>query len=268
MLPHGPPCEMTTRRPIFAANWKMNKTIGESIAFVTRLKSETALLQKGDVVVAPPFTALAGACEAAAGSAIGLAAQNLYWEEKGAFTGEISAGMVADTGCRYVIIGHSERRSLFGETDATVNRKLGAALQKGLIPIFCLGETLQERQAGRTFDVVGRQLDLGMNGLESEQAGEMILAYEPVWAIGTGQTATPDQASEVHGFVRSRLRDRFGGAADRIRIQYGGSVTPENAKDLMAQPEIDGALIGGASLKIESFLDILHKGFQAKGVLS
>jgi triosephosphate isomerase len=255
---------------IIAANWKMNKTIAEAVEFAAALQSEKDLpFERGEIVIAPPYTALLPVRQVLQGDRISLAGQNLHWEERGAFTGEVSAGMLLDAGCRYVLIGHSERRRLFGETDERVNKKIRTALQAGLRPIFCLGETLQERRAGETFNVVGRQVDAGLAGFTKEQAAGIVLAYEPVWAIGTGETATPAQAAEVHGFLRKRLEELYNaGTAGAIRIQYGGSVTPENTAELMAQPDIDGALVGGASLKVDSFREIIYRGFQAKGVLS
>ena len=247
------------RRPVIAGNWKMNKTVGETVELLRSLKPLIAGQEKVEVVVAPPFTALYAAGRELQGSAIGLAGQNLHWEEKGAFTGEISPGMLKEAGCGYVIIGHSERRQYFGETDETVNRRIKAALSHGLIPIFCVGETLAERESGRTFSVIERQLGGGLAGFDGAAALKIIVAYEPVWAIGTGKTATPDQAQEVHRFIRTKLGERFTPeTADQIRIQYGGSVTPENVRALMSQADIDGALVGGASLKPDSFAKIVR----------
>jgi triosephosphate isomerase len=211
-----------------------------------------------DVVVAPPFVCLDSAVNAARGTRIQVAAQNIHWEDQGAYTGEISGAMLRDVGCTHVIIGHSERRQYFGETDETVNKKIKAALKHGLIPIFCLGETLGEREQGETFGVVRRQLDIGLEDVVGTDPERFIVAYEPVWAIGTGRTATPDQAQEVHGFLRARLADLWGkGFGQRIRILYGGSVKPDNTHGLMSCEDIDGGLVGGACLKIEDFAGII-----------
>ncbi len=246
------------RTPVLAANWKMHKTLGESLQFVAAflplVKQATAV----EILLAPPFTALARLAEALAGSNVCLAAQNVNPEAQGAFTGEISPGMLADLGCRYAIVGHSERRALFGEDDALVARKARALLDRGIRPIVCVGETLEQREAGRTFDVVGAQLAGSLATLPAERTPEAVIAYEPVWAIGTGRTATPAIAQEVHGFVRGQLASAFGSAAQAIRVLYGGSVKPENVDDLMAQPDIDGALVGGASLDPEAFARIVH----------
>jgi triosephosphate isomerase len=211
------------------------------------------------VAVAPPFTALYGVHKELEDSFIRLAAQNLYWEEKGAFTGEISPLMLKEAGCEYVIIGHSERRQFFGESDETVNRRIKAALAHGLKVIFCIGETLREREEGETFAVIERQIEGGLKGLGDKDLKKMTIAYEPVWAIGTGKTATPEQAEEVHRFIRERVNELYSReVSEEIRIQYGGSVTPDNVKGLMDQPDIDGALVGGASLKAESFSKIVR----------
>jgi triosephosphate isomerase len=209
--------------------------------------------------VAPPFTALYAVRKELDGSSIGLAAQNLYWEEKGAFTGEVSPLMLKEVGCHYVIIGHSERRQFFGETDETVNRRIKAALAQGLKVIFCIGETLKEREEGKTFPVIEKQVEGGLKGLSDKEMKNMVIAYEPVWAIGTGKTATPEQAEEVHRSIRGKIEKLYSReVSEEIRIQYGGSVTPENVKGLMNQPDIDGALVGGASLKAESFSKIVR----------
>jgi triosephosphate isomerase len=246
------------RRPLLAANWKMHKTVGESLQFVAAflplVKQATAV----DIVLAPPFTALSRVGEALAGSHLLLAAQNVNPEAQGAFTGEISPSMLADVGCRYGIVGHSERRALYAENDAFVARKARALLDRSIRPIVCVGETLEQREAGRTFEVVGAQLAGSLAELPVERAAEAVVAYEPVWAIGTGRTATPAIAQEVHSFLRTRLAERFGAAAQAIRLLYGGSVKPENVDDLMAQPDLDGALVGGASLDPEAFARIVH----------
>ncbi len=248
------------RIPLIAGNWKMYLTTADAVALVKQLQS---LLEEHDdeaeVVVCPPFTALPAVAGALKGSRIGLGAQNMHWEKEGAFTGEVSPLMLKDVGCRYVILGHSERRQYFGEADPQVNRKLKAALECRVTPILCIGETLAEREEGLTLQVVGGQLKGGLSGV-SAQAGERVaVAYEPVWAIGTGRMATPEQAEEVHAFIRKRLTEHWGEtAATKIRILYGGSVKPDNIDALMAEPEIDGALVGGASLKADTFARIVR----------
>ena len=235
----------------------MYKTIAEAVAFVRALAPEAASLQGRDLLVAPPFTALAATAEAARGSRVAVAAQDVYFEREGAFTGEISAGMIKDAGATHAVIGHSERRRLFGDTDEWVNRKTRAAIAAGLVPIVCIGETLQEREQGETLVVLDRQIKAGLDSLTMEQVGAIVLAYEPVWAIGTGKNATPVEADEAHRHIRSRLRQWFGGAAaDACRVLYGGSVKPDNISDLIALPDVDGALIGGASLDVRSFVEI------------
>jgi triosephosphate isomerase len=245
------------RRPILAANWKMYKTTVEAEGFLERFLPSVAGVTAVDVVIAPPFTALDRVARRLAGSAVQLAAQNVGAQAEGAFTGEISARMLVDLGCRYAIVGHSERRALFGETDEIVARMTGALLAAGIRPIVCVGETLEQREAGRTFAVLASQLEGSLAAVELGQAPELVLAYEPVWAIGTGRTATPEGAQEAHAFLRARLGERFESAAEGIRIQYGGSVKPENVYALMAQPDIDGALVGGASLDPEAFARIV-----------
>jgi len=247
------------RLPFIAGNWKMNKTAGEAVELVRQLKATLSGVKEVEVAVAPPFTALQAVQKELEGSSIRLAAQNLFWEEKGAYTGEISPPMLKELGCRYVIIGHSERRQLFGETDETVNKRMKATLHQGLDPIFCIGETLKEREEERAFAVIGDQLQGGLRGITEEEMDRVVIAYEPVWAIGTGKTATPQQAEEVHAFIRQRLSDLFSnGISEKIRIQYGGSVTPDNVKALMSQKDIDGALVGGASLKPDTFSKIVR----------
>ncbi len=248
------------RTPLLAANWKLFKTIPEAVAFVRALAPQAATMDGRDVLVAPPFTALAATAEAARGSRIAVAAQDLYFEKDGAFTGEISAGMIKDAGGTHVIVGHSERRRLFGDTDEWVNRKTRAAIGAGLVPIVCIGETLQEREQGDTLSVLDRQIKAGLDSLTMEQVGGIVLAYEPVWAIGTGKNATPVEADEAHRHIRGRLRQWFGGAAaDACRVLYGGSVKPDNISDLIALPDVDGALIGGASLDVKSFTEICSR---------
>ena len=247
------------RTPILAGNWKMYKTVGEAVDLVKALLEGLGDTQGREVVVCPPFTALYAVRPLLVGTVVGLGAQNLYHEPQGAYTGEVAPGMLADVGCSHVILGHSERRQYFGETDAGVNKKIGAALGAGLRPIVCVGELKAERDAGRAEVVVGTQVAGCLAGLSAEQMGQIVIAYEPVWAIGTGDTATPADAQAMHAFIRGRVREQFGAAvADAVRIQYGGSVKPDNVDDLMAQPDIDGALVGGAALKAESFLRIVH----------
>ncbi len=242
------------RKPVIAGNWKMHKTAGEGVKLVQELNALTKAVSDVEIVVCPPFTALAAVAAAVAGTNIGLGAQNMHWEEKGAFTGEIAPGMLKDTGCTHVIIGHSERRQYFAETDATVNKKTKAALTAGLVPIVCVGETLAEREANATEQVVGVQVQGGLDGLTAAQVAGLIIAYEPVWAIGTGRTASAEDANAVCAFIRRTIAGMFGeAAADRVRIQYGGSVKPDNVTELMAKPDIDGALVGGASLEAPTF---------------
>ncbi len=246
------------RTPLIAGNWKMYKTVAEAVAFVTDLRSAVKDVTGVDIVVAPAFTAVHAAAQAARGSNVGVSAQDLYWEREGAFTGEVSPAMVKESGARYAIVGHSERRRLFGETDAIVNRKAAAAIAAGLTPIVCIGETLDERERNDTFDVLDRQVKDGLDGFSADQIGALVVAYEPVWAIGTGRTATSAQAGEAHAHIRKRLRQWFGGeAADRCRILYGGSVKPDNIGELIAEPDVDGALVGGASLDVKSFASIV-----------
>jgi len=247
------------RLPFIAGNWKMNKTVGEALDLVRQLKASISRVEGVEVAVAPPFTALYAVCGELEGSSIRLAAQNLFWEEKGAFTGEVSPLMLKEVGCHYVILGHSERRQFFGETDETVNRKIKAALGQPLKVIFCIGETLKEREEGKTFSVIERQITGGLKEVGKEKMERIVIAYEPVWAIGTGKTATPQQAEEVHRFIREKLGRLYSREiAEQTRIQYGGSVTPENIKGLMSQDNIDGALVGGASLKADTFAKIVR----------
>ncbi len=237
-----------------AANWKMNKTITETREFLRIFMPAVRKIKDVDIVIAPPFTSLSAAYEKIKGSNIVLSAQNIFWEEKGAYTGEISSTMLADAGCRYVIIGHSERRQYFHETNETVNKKITSAQKDGLHVIFCVGESLKEREAGKTFDVIKKEIREGLKGVN---AGNFVVAYEPIWAIGTGKTATTGQAQEMHEFIRKILGELYGDKADEIRILYGGSVTPENVDDLMACKDVNGALVGGAGLKPESFSRIV-----------
>jgi len=250
---------MEQRKSLIAANWKMHKTIAEAVAFVESLQREVGDYNDREVIIAPPYTALSAVRNALWRKDFKLAAQNFHWEEKGAFTGEISGAMLKDVGCDGVIIGHSERRQLFGETNEMLLKKVAGAFRGGFLPILCVGEVLEEREGGRTFTVVGSQLEQGLAGLPADQARQLALAYEPVWAIGTGRTATPDQAQEVHAFIRERcvaLWDKT--VANSMRIMYGGSVKPDNVDSLMAQPDIDGMLVGGASLEVASFKRIVQ----------
>jgi triosephosphate isomerase len=248
------------RLPLIAGNWKMFKTVHEAVVFVKELRPLVAGVQDVEIVVAPPFTALHAAAEAARNSNIAVGAQNVHWEREGAFTGEVSVGMVQEAGAEYVILGHSERRALFGETDLAVNRKLVAVLGAGLAPIVCIGETLEQREAEQTLAVLDEQLKRGLDGITSAQMATTVLAYEPVWAIGTGRNATPAQAGEAHAHIRSRLRQWFGAdAAERCRVLYGGSVKPDNIAALVAEPDVDGALVGGASLTPDSFASIVER---------
>lgn len=251
------------RRPWIGGNWKMFKTIPEALSTLQELKAGIPNPLLADVVIAPPFTALPALGKSIQGSPIQLAAQNVHWAEEGAYTGEISTRMLLDTGCLYCIIGHSERRHVFGETDEQVRRKVGACLKSGLKPILCVGETLEEREGGRIQEVISRQLLEAVQGLSSEDMARGVIAYEPVWAIGTGRSATPTEAQEVHAFIRGLLEERFNKTlAKEKRIVYGGSVTPDNIRELYTQPDIDGALVGGASLKAEKFLPLIKEVHQ------
>jgi len=252
------------RTPFIAGNWKMHKTVADTVKYVKELRGLAKDITGVEIVVAPPFTALHAAGEAARNSNVGVAAQDLHWEREGAFTGEISAGMIAETGAEYVIIGHSERRTLFGETDASVNRKIAAAFAGGLTPIVCVGETLDQRDRNETFSVLDRQIRDGLDGVTSEQLVQLVIAYEPVWAIGTGRNATPAQAGEAHGHIRKRLQQWFGAQPSELcRVIYGGSVKPENIGNLASQPDVDGALVGGASLDVKAFFDIVSRSRDA-----
>ena len=247
------------RKPILAGNWKMNKTTAEARDLAAKLAPLVSGVKDREIVLAPTFTSLQTVSEAIKGTNISLAAQNMHGEDKGAFTGEISVEMLLDLGCKYVIIGHSERRLYFGETDETVNKKAKQALKKGLLPILCVGETLAEREAGRLNEVISRQVTGGLKDISAEDMKKAVIAYEPVWAIGTGKTATPEQANEVHSLIRQKVKTLYTAQiAEGLRIQYGGSVTPENVSSLMAKPDIDGALVGGASLKPESFAALVN----------
>ncbi len=249
------------RTPVIAGNWKLCKRAADALDLVKSLSSKVSGIEDVQIVVAPSFTILNAVHEALSGTRINLSGQDCFWCEDGAFTGEVSPGMLIDAGCSHVIIGHSERRQYFGESDDTVNRKIKAAMQAGLIPIACIGETLQEREEGNTLPVLERQLRSGLSGIPECDADKLIIAYEPVWAIGTGRTASDEQAQEVHAFIRSLLEQIFDPrSAGRMRILYGGSVKPDNIRGLMSCPDIDGALVGGASLNAESFAAIVKYG--------
>jgi len=246
------------RKKIIAGNWKMNKTGAEAASFARDLKLKTFHIHNTVIIICPPYTALSPVYDILKGSKVKIGAQNVHWEISGAYTGEISAPMIRDAGCEYVIIGHSERRQYFGESNQSVNKKIKTILTTELTPIVCIGETLEQREQGHTQDVVKNQIIEGFDGLTAEQVQRMIIAYEPIWAIGTGVTATPEQAEEVHRFIREQLRRRYDPqTADRVPILYGGSVKPGNISDLLAQSDIDGGLIGGASLQVASFVEMI-----------
>jgi len=248
------------RKKIIAGNWKMFNDISETQNLITKLISGlSGLTLKCEVIICPPYTSLNEAGNLVKNSPVKLGAQNMHFEENGAFTGEISASMLKSVGCEYVILGHSERRTIFGEGDELINKKVIKALNSGLKPIFCVGETLSERETGTTFDVIKRQITLGLNNVSAIELSKIVLAYEPVWAIGTGKTASPEQAQEVHAFIRNLIKELYSNdEAEKIVIQYGGSVKPENATELLRQTDIDGALVGGACLKADSFIAIVR----------
>jgi triosephosphate isomerase len=251
------------RIPFIAGNWKMFKTVQEAVFFTKEFRGLVKDVADVEIVLAPPFTAVHAVAEAARNSNIGVAGQDLYWEREGAFTGEVSGPMLREAGAEYVIVGHSERRRLFGDTDALVNRKVNAALAASLTPIVCIGETLDERQRGETLDVLDRQIRDGLDALPAEQVAELVVAYEPVWAIGTGRTATASQAGEAHAHIRTRLRQWFGAdAAERCHVIYGGSVKPDNIRELVSEPDVDGGLVGGASLDVRSLAEIVVRARQ------
>jgi triosephosphate isomerase len=254
------------RRPVIAGNWKMYKTLAETEAFFAALRPQVAGVTHCDIVIAAPFTALRRAAELGGETGIAVSAQDLHWEKEGAFTGAISAGMILDAGCRHTLIGHSERRQYFGETDQSVNKKIRAALEAGLGAIVCIGETLAEREGGRTRAVLERQLTQGLAGLTENEFSPIMIAYEPVWAIGTGRTATPEIAQQAHSYIRWGVGQMVSeGAASHLRILYGGSVKPDNIRGLMAQPDLDGALVGGASLDASSFAAIIRYEVRDEG---
>lgn len=249
---------MSERRPLIAGNWKMYKTGPEAAATARSLVDQVRKAADVDIMIAPPFTALASVLPEIRDTNIALGAQNVHWEAEGAYTGEIAPAMLKAAGCRYVIIGHSERRQFFGETDQTVNRKVRAVINQGLVPVFCIGETESQREARETFSVLDKQVKMGLEEVFLEGPEALVMAYEPVWAIGTGKTATAAEAQEVHAFLRERINDIWGQAlSSAIRILYGGSVKPDNVSELMAMPDVDGALVGGASLKPEVFAEIV-----------
>jgi triosephosphate isomerase len=253
------------RTPLVAGNWKMFKTVAEAVVFAKEFRSVVKEISDVTIVIAPPFTALNAVAEALRNSNVAAASQDVYWEREGAFTGEVSAGMVKEAGAEYAIVGHSERRRLFGETDATVNRKIGAAIGAGLTPIVCVGETLEERERNEMPAILDRQIKDGLDRLTGDQVGDLVIAYEPVWAIGTGRNATAAQAQEAHAHIRRRLRHWFGpAAADRCLVLYGGSVKPDNIADLIREPDVDGALVGGASLDVKGFGEIVARSRAAR----
>jgi triosephosphate isomerase len=248
------------RKPFFCGNWKLHNTIAESLALATEVRNGVSTLRNADVVVAPSFTALHAVAKKLEDGPVAVAAQDCHFEDKGAFTGEVSAPQLADAGCKYVIVGHSERRQLFGELDAAVNLKARAALRAGLAPIICVGETLAERDAGETLGRVQAQVDAALAGISEADLARCLIAYEPVWAIGTGRTATPDQAQEVHAFIRASVARKFAALAPAFRILYGGSMKPDNVRALMAEADVDGGLVGGASLQADSFVRMVKEG--------
>jgi len=255
---------ISNEKPFIAGNWKMHKTIPEAVEMVKALKEESPQLTDAELVVIPPYTMLSEVKKVIEGSTIQLGAQNIFWEEKGAFTGEVSPLMLKDAGCQYVTIGHSERRQYFGETNETVNKKIKAALTHELTPIMCIGESLEEREKGNTMDKVETQINSGLEGLRKDEIRRIVIAYEPIWAIGTGVTATPSQAEEVHSFIREKLTERYGNEiASYAIILYGGSVKPANTYSILKENNINGALVGGASLEADSFIQITKEAIKA-----
>jgi len=255
---------ISNEKPFIAGNWKMHKTIPEAMEMVKALKEESPQLTDAELVVIPPYTMLSEVKKVIEGSTVQLGAQNIFWEEKGAFTGEISPPMLKDAGCQYVTIGHSERRQYFGETNETVNKKIKAALAYELTPIMCIGESLEEREKGNTMDKVGTQINSGLEGLGKDEIRRIVIAYEPIWAIGTGVTATPSQAEEVHSFIRKKLTEKYGNEiASYAIILYGGSVKPANTYSILKENNINGALVGGASLEADSFIQITKEAIKA-----
>lgn len=255
---------ISNEKPFLAGNWKMHKTIPEAVEMVKALKEESPQLTDAELVVIPPYTMLSEVKKVIEGSTILLGAQNIFWEEKGAFTGEVSPPMLKDAGCQYVTIGHSERRQYFGETNETVNKKIKAALTHELMPIMCIGESLEEREKGNTMDKVETQMNSGLEGLGKDEIRRIVIAYEPIWAIGTGVTATPSQAEEVHSFIRKKLTEKYGNEiASYAIILYGGSVKPANTYSILKENNINGALVGGASLEADSFIQITKEAIKA-----
>ena len=255
---------ISNEKPFIAGNWKMHKTIPEAVEMVKALKEESPQLTDAELVVIPPYTMLSEVKKVIEGSTIQLGAQNIFWEEKGAFTGEVSPPMLKDAGCQYVTIGHSERRQYFGETNETVNKKIKAALAYELTPIMCIGESLEEREKGNTMDKVETQINSGLEGLGKDEIRRIVIAYEPIWAIGTGVTATPSQAEEVHSFIRKKLTEKYGNEiASYAIILYGGSVKPANTYSILKENNINGALVGGASLEADSFIQITKEAIKA-----
>jgi len=255
---------ITNEKPFIAGNWKLNKTVSEALEFISSLKEACQGITEAEIVAIPPFTALSPISSLIQDSSITLGAQNLFWEDRGAYTGEISASLLLDAGCSYVVIGHSERRQYFGETNETVNKKIKASLSSGLIPIFCMGESLEERESGKTMSKVESQISEGLEDIETEDSRKIVFAYEPIWAIGTGLTATPDQAEDVHRFIRNILAEKYGNDVSSCAIiLYGGSVKPDNTFSLLSEKDINGALVGGASLKADSFAEIIKQGIRA-----
>jgi len=252
------------RKTIIAGNWKMNKTLREGQELAIALRRELYQIEDVDIVVCPPYTLLAYLADALETSNILIGAQDVYWQDEGAFTGEVSPVMLKDIGCKFVIIGHSERRAYFGETNESVNNKIKASLRHDLTPIVCVGETLSERESGQTFKVLDDHIENGLKGITDTDILKIVIAYEPVWAIGTGKTATSQQAQEAQKYIRDLLRKMYNDIADTVRIQYGGSVKPENITELMREPDVDGALVGGASLKVETFVEIVKKASEIK----
>ena len=250
----------TRRRPLFCGNWKLFGSKAESVSLAKGVMEGTADVGDADVAVSPGFVALDAVAQAISGGKLGLSAQNCHWEPKGAFTGEAAPAQLKDIGCAYVIVGHSERRQYFGETDETVSKKVQAVLGESLSPVVCVGETLEERDAGNTIEVVKTQIEGALAGVSAEQMPDVVVAYEPVWAIGTGRTATAQQAAEVHAAIRAQLTEKFGDVGQNTRILYGGSVKPANVAELMAEQDVDGALVGGASLTVESFVTLVKEG--------
>ncbi|ETR71918.1 MAG: Triosephosphate isomerase [Candidatus Magnetoglobus multicellularis str. Araruama] len=250
---------MSERKPLIAGNWKMFKTGDEAVTTAKTLANHVGQNDTVDIMIAPPFTALSMVAPVIQNTSIALSAQNMHWEKNGAYTGEISADMLVSAGCKYVILGHSERRQYFHETDDTINQKIHAAINAGLKPVFCVGETENERNLNKTFSVLDRQVEIGLKGVDIENVRHIIIAYEPVWAIGTGKTATDDQAQDVHAYLRQRMNSLYHSEiASAVKILYGGSVKPKNIKGLMAMADIDGALVGGASLDAETFAAIVQ----------